>query len=468
MKWRLLLAMCGLLTIVLAAQDIPLSSYLRDVESERLRTSLERDAFILAGASENVLSGETDSETVTNLQDSIDLYAARDGARVVITDGQGKVVVSTDPTDQPGEDFSNRPEIQLALDLQRASGERHSDTAGGNIVYVAVPVLSGAEVSGAVRITFRAAVIDERANAKAKGLLVVFGISLAGAMLAALLLASNSTSPLRRLEHTTEHLAAGDFSERADTSSGPREVRALARSFNTMTERLAGLVAKQKAFAGDASHQLRTPLTALRLQLERAAALVDDDPSAARERIEAASAETERLQRLVEGLLLIARTDGAAVDTITVDASTTTRERAEMWTPFAGERGVHIATDITDGLRVRAVPDALEQIIDNFVDNALGVATPGSTITLCVDPQPGAVAIHVVDEGPGMKPEHLQHAFDRFWRAPDAPHGGSGIGLAVVQHLATLSGGRADLRNRTDRRGLDASVELPAAADGGA
>ena len=84
MKWRLLLAMCGLLTIVLAAQDIPLASYLRDVESERLRATFERDAFILAGASENVLSGESDAETVTNLQDSIDLYAARDGARVVI------------------------------------------------------------------------------------------------------------------------------------------------------------------------------------------------------------------------------------------------------------------------------------------------------------------------------------------------------------------------------------------------
>jgi len=67
----------------------------------------------------------------------------------------------------------------------------------------------------------------------------------------------------------------------------------------------------------------------------------------------------------------------------------------------------------------------------------------------------------VLDEGPGMDPQHLAHAFDRFWRAPDAPHGGSGIGLAVVQHLAALSGGRAELRNRSDRSGLDAAVVLP-------
>lgn len=469
MKWRLLLAMTAILTMTLAAQDIPLAGYLRDVERERELTRLERDAFLLAGASENVLSGEGDGETVVNLQDTIDLYAAREGARVVVTDSDGKVVASTDPTDAPGEDFSNRPEVQLALDLKRASGERHSDTAASDLVYVAVPVLSGARVVGVIRITFRASVIDERADAKARGLLLVFGISLAGAVLAALLLSAGVTAPLRRLQHTTEHLAAGDFSERADATSGPREVRSLARSFNTMTERIAGLVSKQKAFAGDASHQLRTPLTALRLQLERAADMVEHDPLGARERIEAAGAETERMQRLVEGLLLIARSDGTTLATVEVDVTAVANERAEVWRPFAEERGIQLLTSVHDGLRARSMPSALEQIVDNYIDNALGVAAAGDTITVAAYQHGGRVHVHVLDEGPGMKPEHLDKAFDRFWRAPDAPHGGSGIGLAVVHHLAELSGGSVELRNRTDRgrpgegSGLDASVTLPVA-----
>jgi signal transduction histidine kinase len=208
---------------------------------------------------------------------------------------------------------------------------------------------------------------------------------------------------------------------------------------------------------------LRTPLTALRLQLERAAAMVEHDPDGARERIEAASEETERLQRLVQGLLMIARSDGTAPASEVIDVTAMVRERADVWAPLVEQRGVQLRTAAADGLHANAVPNALEQIIDNYVDNALGVAADGDTITITALRQHGSVGVHVIDEGPGMKPEHLEHAFDRFWRAPDAPHGGSGIGLAVVQHLAQLSGGTVDLSNRTDRSGLDASVMLPLA-----
>jgi signal transduction histidine kinase len=329
------------------------------------------------------------------------------------------------------------------------------------LVYVAVPVVSGASVVGAVRITYPAEIIDERAGEKVRGLLLVGAISLGLAALAAVLMAGTITSPLRRLQRSTEKLADGDFSERAQPEGAP-ELRSLATSFNAMTERISRLLDQQSAFAGDASHQLRTPLTALRLQLERAAEVVDTDPDGARERIEAASEETERLQRLVEGLLMIARSEGSTPETVEVDITAMVEERAAVWEPFAEERGVTLLTSSPGGLVAKAVPSAVEQIIDNYVDNALGVARDGDTIYIVAMQHHDSVGVHVIDEGPGMKPEHLAHAFDRFWRAPDAPHGGSGIGLAVVQHLAELSGGRAELRNRADRSGLDACVLLPA------
>lgn len=461
MKWRLLAAFTGLIALVLLAQDVPLASYLRDIERDRLLASLERDAFILAGASEDVLSGEDTSSSVTDLQSTVDLYAARDLARVVIVDADALVVAASDPDVAPGDDYSNnRPEIAMALTGAPASGERDSQDAGP-LVYVAVPVLSGGTTVGAVRITYAASVIDDRAGDKSRGLLLVGVISLAGAALAAIFMANSITSPLRRLQRSTDRLKAGDFSERA-TEEGPSEIRSLARSFNSMTEQINHLLEQQRSFAGDASHQLRTPLTALRLQLERAAAMIDEEPETARERIEAAGQETERLQRLVEGLLMIARSEGSTPTKVPIDVTSLVRERAAVWIPFAEERDVSLVVDAPDGLVAMAVPNALEQIIDNYVDNALGVAQPGEQITITAARHRDTVSVHVIDEGPGMSPEHLAHAFDRFWRAPDAPHGGSGIGLAVVSHLARQSGGTAELRGRTDHRGLDAAVTLPA------
>jgi|CXWL01.1.fsa_nt_gi signal transduction histidine kinase len=464
MKWRLMLAYAGLIAMVLIAQDVPLASYLRGVESERLLAELQSQAFLLAGAAEDVLS-EEGFGNADLLHSTVQVYAARDGAYVVVVDAAGVLIESSDPNDELGLPFANanRPEFDIALGGEPSSGHRSSIDAGGDIVYVAVPVRSGLEVVGAVRITFPAKVIDERASEKVRGLFFVGLISMLAAALAAIVIANTIASPLRRLQRSTEHLAAGDFTQRAIDNEGPPEVRSLARSFNTMTERIATLVGTQRAFVGDASHQLRTPLTALRLQLERAYSMVDNNPEGARERLEAASEETERLQRLVEGLLMIARSDGSKPVLQRIDVSALVRERAEVWEPFADERGVHLAVDCASGLAAMTVPNALEQIIDNYVDNAMSVASAGDTITLSATPRPHSVYVKVIDEGPGMPPEHLAHAFDRFWRAPEAAHGGSGIGLAVAHHLAQLSGGSVDLENRSDRSGLIASVELPVA-----
>lgn len=460
MKWRMLGAFTGIVGMVLLAQNIPLAGFLRASEREALLSSLQRDAFVIAGAAEDLLSGEDPNATLELLSSTVNQYSTASGAKVVVVDELGVAVVSSDPEEEPGRDYSNREEIGTALSGRPVSGERTSSTAG-DLVYVAVPVLSGGLPEGAVRLTFPAEVFRDRADTKLGGIVIVGAISLLGAAIAAFFVSGTITSPIRRLQRSTERLAAGDFGERADPNEGAPEIRGLARSFNAMTERISGLLDQQRQFAGDASHQLRTPLTALRLQLERAAAMVDDDPAAARERIEAASMETERLQRLVEGLLMMARSEGAVADLLPLNVSRVAAERAEVWATFAEERGVRIATAVPGDLVALAATDALEQILDNFVDNALGVATHGDTITISARRVGQMVEVHVVDEGPGIDPEQIERAFDRFWRAADAPQGGSGIGLAIVRLLAGLSGGTAAVANRTDRSGLDAWVTLP-------
>jgi signal transduction histidine kinase len=438
-----------------------LGRYLQTVETERVVAGIERDAFILAGSAEDALSGEVKQDPAA-LQSSVDVYAANTGANVVVTDDAGIAIAVSGDQARLGDDYSTRPEIATALTGTPTSGRRPSETLGGDIVYVAVPVLSGALPVGVVRLSYPASTIDDRVDAKVKGIVVVGLISLATAALAALLMASTIVRPLRRLQRATENLAAGDFTSRAVVDEGAPEIRSLGASFNTMTERISSLVERQRSFAGDASHQLRTPLTALRLQLERAAATIDTDPETARADIEAAGVETERLQRLVEGLLMLARAGQGDVPTEIIDVADIVTERAAIWAPLAEERGITLSANAGEKVFARAVPGALEQIVDNYIDNALNAGGTGNEISVDASRRDGWVEVDVCDRGPGMPANQLEHAFDRFWRATTATHDGSGLGLAIVRQLAEASGGEVALANRHGG-GLEATVRLPVA-----
>lgn len=465
-RW-FLISFISVMVVMLLAHDIPLASYVRAVERDRLIASLERDAFIIAGAAEDLLSDGVGADAEL-LRQTVELYHQREGAHVVVVDTAAVAIAVSDDQGTVGEDYSNRPEVIAAIGGEPVAGDRYSTTLGSDLVYVSVPVRSGADIVGAVRITFDADVVDERSLETIRGIAIVAIISLIGAAVTAVFLASSIARPLIRLQRTTERVAGGDLSTRAATDEGPPEIRHLAASFNTMTERVNGLLEQQRSFAGDASHQLRTPLTALRLQLEMAGDAVDTDPAVARRRLEAAANETERLQRIIEGLLMLARAERTVGSTDVVDVAATVDERLAVWESLAAESGITLtaAGAGEQPLMARCVPTGLGQMLDNLIDNALAVAPDTSTIEIAVEVSrtDGAewIIVHVLDRGPGMTPEQIDHAIDRFWRAPDAPYGGSGLGLAIVDRLAAASGGRLVLTPRPNG-GLDAAVHLPRA-----
>ncbi len=460
MRWRLVAALLGLTLVVLLVHDIPLTNYLRTVENDRIVTALERDSFVIAGRSEEALEAGTAGKS-TYVQDAIKSYSAKSGARVVITDNKGIAIATSDSTDTVGTSFASRKEIADALAGKVTTGRRFSSTLNHQILYVAVPVLNGSRTLGVVRITFPASAVDDAVTARIRGISTVAGITLLVAALVALIIATGVTSRLTKLRQVTEEFSNGDFSVRAELSGGAPEIQSLARSFNKMADQLEKLIAQQRAFAADASHQLRTPLTALTLRLERVSELLALDPVAAADRLDAAMIETDRLQRLVEGLLVLSRSEAKAIDTTKQDASAFARERAENWDALAAEQGVAIALTIPKVAYVQAISGAVEQVIDNYIDNALEVAPEGSTITISISVDPDFTKISVLDDGPGLPPADLARAFNRFWRARSDAHG-SGIGLAIVDRLVEASGGRAELVNRSPS-GLEASAYFPTA-----
>lgn len=454
MTRRLLLSYLTITAFVLVVLVTPLGITFAARERDRLEAAIERDAGAIASLAEEALEH---GQPLDQVRPAIERYAAG-GARIVIVDTRGFSLEDTDASGQPSRDFSTRPEFQAALAGERSGGVRASTTLGHDLLFVAIPVASGGVIHGAVRVSYPTSTIDARTRAnwlRLGGLTVAVLASVAGA---GLVLARGVTGPVRRLEAASGELAAGDFDVRVSENDGPPELRALARSFNVMTDRVDQLVGANRRFVADASHQLRTPLTALQLQLET----LDGAPAAQRrKKVAAALAETERLGRLVESLLVLARADAGPAAEVTVELGDAVRERAAVWHPVAREHGVELAVEVPPEAPVRTVSGAIEQVLDNLLSNAIAVSPAGSAIRLTVLAGAASVELHVADQGPGMTAEQRERAFERFWRAPGASGRGFGLGLAIVHQLVTSSGGEVRLQPGAGGRGLDAVVVLP-------
>ena len=459
MTRRLLGAFLALTVFVLVALEIPLAVNYHDRQVTELKNGLERDAFVLASYVQTKLENPDTAELNTIAVN----YSRETAGRVVIIASNGDVLADTDPLRDGIRNFTSRPEVAAALDHKVATGERYSQSLKTGLVYVAVPVMSGTKVIGVVRLSYSTAQVDARIH-RYWWLLALAGVfTLLIATALGVLLARWVTRPLEDLRDAARRIGDGDLDTRAATDHGPPEVRALAASFNATAGRLDHLLTAQEQFVADASHQLRTPLTAMRLRLEMIETEVD---GAVAEDVEAAGSEVQRMSRMVDGLLALTRAERSPATTPDrLDLDAALHERRNVWEPIATERGVRLEI-IASGLRPIADIDHLAQMLDNLIANALEVSPAGSRLVLCSEVETiGAdrfAAVHVIDEGPGMSEEQRDHAFDRFWRATSTRSelGGSGLGLAIVRRLAQADNGRAELRV-ADTGGIDAVILLP-------
>ncbi len=439
---RLLLGYLGLALVVLVALEVPLGIQNARTERRDLEAKIEHDATSLASIAQTGLRHPSTAQLAAVAAIAAN-YARESGGRVVVVNRRGVALIDTDRPATRRETFASRPEIKAALQGRVAEGTRYSRTLRERLLYVAVPVAAGGVVDGAARITYPASAVDSRITRYWLVLLAIGATVLVLAAVAGLRLGAFVTRPLRRLETAAAAVGDGDLAARAPEREGPPEVQSLAAVFNATVGNLERVLESQKEFIADASHQLRTPLTALRLRLENLERSVS---ATERSELEAALSEVERMTTLVEDLLGLARAD-AQLDApaADVDLRSIAQERVAAWRAFAQERDVELGVQTNGPAHARASEARLAQVLDNLIENAIEVSPRGGTVAVRVS----GSEVRVVDEGPGLDHQARARAFDRFWRGRTGE--GSGLGLAIAKRLVEADRGEITLEARSTR-----------------
>jgi signal transduction histidine kinase len=455
LRLRLVAAVGYILLLIIVALEVPLALNLaRRVDAE-VKNDAVSQAFVVAAGASGRMANRPDLQNLAR-QAGEDL-----GARVIIVNRAGRLQADSTGANLLGTSYGSRPEIQTALAGTRAQGERHSDELNEDLLYTAVPVTSpSGETVGAVRVTQSVDAVNERVRNSVLALIGIGALALLLGLVLALILAETISRPLRRLAATARSVEAGDLGARAEVE-GPTEQQEVAHAFNDMTERLRLVLGAQREFVANASHQLRTPLTGLRLRLE-SAAMKADSPELEDE-LNAAEREVERLARLLSALLTLAREGQAPAPGSAVYLDEAAAGAHARWSDRAEQGGGRLVLEGDRRIAACASDDDVAIILDNLIENALHYAA-AATVSVRWGRTGDEVWLAVEDEGPGITPGEEEALFDRFARgSAGMASPGTGLGLAIVQMLARRWRGHASIRNRAEG-GARVEVWFPEAA----
>ncbi|MFG2023526.1 sensor histidine kinase [Streptomyces sp. NPDC048825] len=455
-----------LVAVAIALFTVPVAFTLTDQLRDDTKLSVEREARTMA-----LLLGNGSQASCQALEEMGTAYSRQ-------TPDDVQVVSEEEPCagklPQPDQDAA----LAKALNEGEPTSDWGSSFIWGPHLVVTVPAhadpvdrdVEGADderpVVGAVRIEYSTQTLTNRLWNIWGFRAILAVLVLAVAAVIGAVVARRLTRPLRELNDMASKFSDGDLTARSPVT-GPQETQTLARTLNQGAERLDTLMSAQRIFVADASHQLRTPLTALRLSLDNIADGVDDE--FVKEDVEQATAEVVRMSRLVNDLLVLARAEAKVTAAEPLPLGDVLEERLAVWRPAADERGVSIALrGSADGrLLVLASPGHLDQVLDNVLSNALEVSPDGAAITVKVESKGDQVVLKVLDQGPGMSEAEKSRAFDRFWRGQGLTgRSGSGLGLAVVRQLVTDDGGTVELEDAPGR-GLCVAISLRASQRSG-
>lgn len=446
MRRRLITVAGVLLSLLLVALMAPLAGAYAEDRTKDAFTERLTDVTRFAVLAQQSLETDRFGRLITDLERYVDVY----GGTVIVTDANRDVVAAS----QPGVDVS---EANVADVLDRAlsgSGSPQPATVWpwhDAAFVVGSPVGRDAHVLGAVVMI---APTDEIGDAVGTRLA---WLALAG--VAVLAIAAGGLvgpfvgwilRPVGDLDVAARRLAQGDLATRVPASTGPPELRHLARSFNQMADNVETSQRQQRDLIADASHQLGNPLTALRLRVENLRANPHDTAEA-----EMAIEETERLNSIVEALLDLSQVGARQITPEPVEVAERTLHRCEMWAPvIAG-----LTVDAPPGCFAYATPSTIDVVLDALLDNAAKFA-PDAPVDVSVRTRGGTTVLSVRDHGPGLPADDLEKVGARFFRGRAHQNvDGTGLGLAIVRAHVDDIGGSFDVSS-PDGGGLAVEVRL--------
>lgn len=458
MRTRLLAVVTSLVVLVVIGLGAPLAVIVAGSEGQELFLDRLTDTELFASLAQESLS----SNDFSALNMELARYEQVYGIQAVVLDTNGTIKArSTTAIDVAD------PGVHDAVQAAMAGRAPQSGSTllpwSASPLVVAEPVSLGGEQLGVA--------VTVSATDHVRDVILFWWSVLAGAAVVAIVLAVLAAlpvvrwvlRPLKRLDDATAHLSdavvAGDDVDPAGISGGPPELRRLSASFDQLAATVTTTLAAQRAFVADASHQLRNPLTALRLRLGNLDGHVE---AAAEQHQVAAVAEAERLGRILDELLAMARAESGTVEPVAVDVDQVVKQRVASWQAVAAHRNVSMVLAGEPGGRALAPPRGLEAILDALLENALKFTHEGTLVEVEVRRLDGMVAVSVRDHGPGLRPEELPRATDRFWRSREHQNvHGTGLGLAIVLRIVERVSGSVDV-STPDGGGLMVKVWLPA------
>lgn len=447
-----------LVAIVAAlAASIYLSLSFERLQVEYHEHALLSSAYALADALETDFGTPHGSLQARN---AIAKLASEKPGHFAVLDAAGRVVSSTDALIRPGGRLAGTDQAltgRQQVTVTRGKGDDAEHTV------VSVPIEHEGRVVGAVR----AWVLEKDYRASLAPIKRVTALALAGvaalSIAISLVLSQALTTPIRRMRQLSRRIAGGDFTTRTQ-ESGADELGELAADLNVMASRLQDLENIRRDFVGNVSHELRSPVSNIRVTsevLERRAERLGDGSAKLFQTI---VHETERLESMINELMELSEIESGALtlDMRSFRLKPMLDELIESISPRADQKGITVGLLADPSIAVEADRARLARAVLNLLDNAVKFTSGGGQVVLSARHIDGEIAIEVTDTGDGINSADLPRIFERFYRADKARHrkGGAGIGLSIVKHITEAHGGTVEAYSE-EGRGSTFRIRLP-------